>query len=359
MSETTPSQHAAVLIDRDKEALAASVVQTHYEKRPELEARYGSKGRQKCLEDSHYHLSYLGEALAAGSADLFVDYVAWAKVLLTGLSVPETDLKENLEILKNVIARALDDAAGAEASAYVEAAIQKLPDLPGALPSCIDEQEPLSDLAHAYIEALLKGDRRRASELITTAASDGISVKDIYLHVFQKSQREIGRRWQMNEVSVAQEHFCTAATQMIMSQLYPYIFSNEKSGRVLVATCVGGDLHEIGVRMVADFFEMEGWDTFYLGANTPTEEVVNTVTERGAEVLGVSATMTFHVQTVRRLIEAVRAAPGGDRVLILTGGYPFMTDPNLWRSVGADGTAVDAEGAVAAATRLVAERDGS
>jgi methanogenic corrinoid protein MtbC1 len=27
------------------------------------------------------------------------------------------------------------------------------------------------------------------------------------------------------------------------------------------------------MRMVADFMEMEGWDTYYLGANTPTESV--------------------------------------------------------------------------------------
>ena len=42
----------------------------------------------------------------------------------------------------------------------------------------------------------------------------------------------------------------------------------------MVATCIGGELHEIGIRMVADFFEMEGWDTYYLGANTPADAVV-------------------------------------------------------------------------------------
>jgi len=58
----------------------------------------------------------------------------------------------------------------------------------------------------------------------------------------------------MNEVSVAQEHYCTAATQLIMSQLYPHIFAGEKTERTLIATCVAGDLHEIGIRMVSDLF---------------------------------------------------------------------------------------------------------
>ena len=29
--------------------------------------------------------------------------------------------------------------------------------------------------------------------------------------------------------SVAQEHYCTASTQLIMSQLYPYIFRSDRT----------------------------------------------------------------------------------------------------------------------------------
>ena len=104
------------------------------------------------------------------------------------------------------------------------------------------------------------------------AIQHGTSVHDIYLHVFQRSQYEVGRLWQTNQISVGQEHLCTAATQLIMSQLYPLIFGTERKNRRIVAACVGGDLHEIGIRMVADFFEMDGWDTFYLGADVPTDE---------------------------------------------------------------------------------------
>ena len=50
-----------------------------------------------------------------------------------------------------------------------------------------------------------------------------------------------------------------------------------------------------GDRMVADFFEMDGWDTYFLGANTPAESVLRTADERRADVLAVSCTMTFHI----------------------------------------------------------------
>ncbi|HEY5309978.1 MAG TPA: cobalamin B12-binding domain-containing protein, partial [Casimicrobiaceae bacterium] len=52
---------------------------------------------------------------------------------------------------------------------------------------------------------------------------------------------------------------------------------------------VSGDLHELGARMVADFFEMEGWDSYYTGANTPTGGVVQAIVERRPDVLAISA----------------------------------------------------------------------
>jgi methanogenic corrinoid protein MtbC1 len=215
---------------------------------------------------------------------------------------------------------------------------------------------PLSDLATRYLAALLKGERHVASQLILNALESGTSIKEIYLQVFQPTQHELGRLWQMNRLTVAQEHYCTAATQLIMSQLYPYIFRTERIGRRLVATCVGGELHEIGVRMVADFFEMEGWDTYYLGANAPLEAIVQATAERQADALAISATMTFHISAVAALIAGVRAAGAGSQVKILVGGRPFNQSGDLWQTVGADGWARDAQEAIAAANRLVEGR---
>ncbi len=164
----------------------------------------------------------------------------------------------------------------------------------------------------------------------------------------------MGRLWQTNQISVAQEHFCTAATQMVMSQLYPYLFTGEHKERRALVACVGGELHEIGARMVADFFEMSGWDSAFLGANTPPESILRMAEERRADVLALSATMTFHVSRVRDLIAAARAASLPARILV--GGYPFNLSPDLWRKVGADGYAPDAAGAVTAAEQVLEGR---
>jgi methanogenic corrinoid protein MtbC1 len=142
-----------------------------------------------------------------------------------------------------------------------------------------------------------------------------------------------------------------------MSRLYPHIFATERIGRTLVAACVGGELHEIGIRTVSDFFEMEGWDTYYLGANTPTESILRAISEREADVLGISATMPFHRSALRELVLTVRSREETKGVKILVGGYTVKASPELWKSIGADGFSPSADQAVATAVELLNKRD--
>jgi len=78
------------------------------------------------------------------------------------------------------------------------------------------------------------------------------------------------------------------------------------------------------------------------------------VVQRRALVLGISVTMAFHLRAVEELIDTVRGSSACDSVKILVGGRPFITAPDLWRTVGADGFAADAPAAIALANQLVA-----
>jgi len=342
----------ASAIENKLESLALAITDRHFSLHPELEKKYGPIGRQKCHEDARYHLSYLVQALTTELPSLFHDYVGWAKVMLLTRGVPENDLIDNLKVITKVIEEQLPSDQSKIAEEYISKGLEKLSSVPNALPTHLDSKENLGELALAFLHLLLQGERRKASKLILDAVESGVSVKDIYLYVFQRSQHEVGRLWQENKLSVAQEHYCTAATQLIMSQLYPQIFMRESNGKTLVATCVSGDLHEIGVRMISDFFEMEGWDTFYLGANVPPQSIIDSLIKRHASVLAISATMTYHVRHVIQLVQAVRNNPSTQDIKIIVGGYPFNLEPELWKKVGADGFAQNAEDALTLAKTL-------
>lgn len=203
-----------------------------------------------------------------------------------------------------------------------------------------------------YLAALRQGDRRRALNVARQALNDGVDIRDLYVEIFQPAMHEIGRLWETNEITVAQEHLATAITQSVMAQLYVYLFARPSNGLTLVATCIGGELHELGIRMVADFFELEGWDVYYLGANMPIEDVVNMVNERKANMLAISVTLNNHVPYARELIQAVRTSPIGVTIKVMVGGQPINRSPDIYQTIGADITASNAREAIQRAKEM-------
>ncbi|MBD3184559.1 cobalamin-binding protein [Candidatus Poribacteria bacterium] len=344
-------------IEERSDEIAEESVKHQYELQPEIWEKYGEAGYRRSIKDVKYHLSYINEAISNSNQSLLMDYIAWLKVLFTELKFPDEGLPMTFKCIRDTLNKFLPDEYKSISLPYLDSGIQQISKLPSSIPSFIEDEMPLSDLAKKYLDALLKGDRNDASQMIIKAVENGTSIKNIYMYVFQRSQHEIGRLWQTNKITVAQEHYCTAATQLIMSQLYPYIFSTDKNGLKFVGACVGEELHEIGIRMVADFFEMEGWDTYYLGANTPIQSILQTTRDQEADILGLSVTITFHMNMLNNIIEAVRASDIGSNVKIMVGGYPFNAASDLWKQVGADGYARDAQEAIATASALVSEQN--
>lgn len=339
------------LQDDQRRALAEQVIGIQYGRDPSLADRYGTSGRAKCVDDANYTLLYLESAVRAGSPELFSEYLIWLRGLMESVGVAADDVISNLSAMRHVLA-GQDSAFGRAAADYIDTALAAAAEMP-VQPSHIDSRAPLSGLARRYLDGLLRNDRRGAAELVLDAAAQGVAVADLYEHVFQPCLREIGRLWQRNEISVAQEHLFTAATQMVMSQLYPRIFDRPANGRSMVAVCANGELHEIGVRMVADMFEMAGWETTYVGASTPVAAVVKLLCEVRPDLLAVSATIAPNVANVAALIAAVRETPELAAVRVMVGGTPFNQAHDLWRRVGADGWAPDARSAISEADILI------
>lgn len=194
----------------------------------------------------------------------------------------------------------------------------------------------------AYLKAILDGDRWQAFGVIDRAREVGIDVRSIYLDIFRPALWEIGRLWQENKISVADEHLATAITQAAMARLFEQEFTwSPDRPRTLVAACVDTERHEVGLRMLCDLLEIEGWDTTYLGATVPVESLVEMILKRRPDVIALSTAIAPHLPRLRESIAAVRAATGDDPPLIIAGGRPFLEDPKLAEILGADLTASD------------------
>lgn len=201
----------------------------------------------------------------------------------------------------------------------------------------------LSDLRDRYLQQQLRGDRRAALQFIETALSEGASVNDVRCRIVQAAQREIGRLWLEDQITIAQEHMATAISQLALAHLFHRDEFRQRVDRKVLVACVPGEQHEFPARLLADALEVAGYDVRFLGADVPLDSLQHSIEVERPDVVALSTTMLFHLPGLRETVSAVRAMKK-QGMLIAIGGSLFESSPALSADIGADLVATDADG---------------
>jgi 5-methyltetrahydrofolate--homocysteine methyltransferase len=113
-------------------------------------------------------------------------------------------------------------------------------------------------------------------------------------------------------------------------------------------------LHDIGKNLVASLLEGGGFVVIDLGVNVSPEKFIETVKEKSANIIAMSALLTTTMPSMKTTIEALKQAGVREQVKVLIGGAPITQ--KYADEIGADGYSENAVGAVALAKKAVAGR---
>lgn len=177
-------------------------------------------------------------------------------------------------------------------------------------------------LYEAYFSNLLVGNRRECLKIVNQLQDSGSNVYDIYVQLFQAALYDIGTLWEQNKISVAVEHLATSITEMLMLSLYPAIFAAEHCGKKALIACVADEFHQLGAKMVADIFELNGWDGYFLGANTPLKDLTGMIQDKKPDVLGLSLSIYFNFNKLITALETIRREFPEQTIMV--GGQAFQ-----------------------------------
>ncbi len=174
----------------------------------------------------------------------------------------------------------------------------------------------------AYLEALMARDVGAARAVVDGALTVGVPVAEIYLGVLQPALYEIGRSWARGEFSVADEHSATAVTQSVLGMLGPRMRTAPKDGRLAVVTGSPEERHALGVQMVADFLEGDGWEVLNLGASTPAPDLAQLAEAERPDVVALSTATPGGLPGAAEAVGALRAV--SPHPLVVLGGQLWM-----------------------------------
>lgn len=304
-------------------------------------------------------LEHMATALSWDAAVLFHEHVRWLHVSCAARGLPAQTLPLALECLREELADRLPGEAARRIETLLTPARAIAEEPRGSFESTLAGTDPATERARRYLLAALEGRRQDALELVLSEFERGVSVAELHREVIARAQIEIGRMWHHGELSIVEEHLVTRLSEQVLTVLGGRMPRAERNGMRVLVTSASGDLHDLGLRMVADQFDMAGWDTIYLGASTPSEEVAQAALDFDIDVAAVGAQLALHVRPLAALIAALRAEPRTRTLPVIVGGRPFGLVPELWRKLGADGCAASAPEAVELAARLAIRRPGT
>lgn len=344
-------------VSLNRDYLAGKMLDRYAEAHVKTWQNFSPRRRARIREEFMDMLGSLQESLATGSPEFLIDYTCREQSRFVTRHLPEGLVVSYLEVLKEVTSQELPPDYRENATVFIKKAVSVLKSSPGKIDPCSAPDTSLSPVARLFLDAILAGERDQANAIIDEALASGTTIHEIYLQIFQPVLRETGRLWQQNEASVAQEHYATGLIRQIMARMHDRITTLGRKRlrkKSVVTASVGEELHDIGIRMVADFFEMDDWNVYYTGANTPVKCILEAVRDQKADAVALSITMPSRLPKVQYLIRSLRADAATAHIKIIIGGYPFNILPDLWKQVGADAYATGADDAVAAANRLMA-----
>jgi MerR family transcriptional regulator, light-induced transcriptional regulator len=170
----------------------------------------------------------------------------------------------------------------------------------------------------AYLEALMARDVGAARSAVDAAVALGTPIEEIYLDVLQPALYEIGRSWAVGDFSIADEHSATAVTQSVLGMLGPRMRTAPKDGRLAVVTGSPEERHALGVQMVADFLESDGWEVLNLGASTPAGDLARLADAERPDVVALSTATPAGLPGAAEAVDALLALD--PRPFVVLGG---------------------------------------
>lgn len=187
-----------------------------------------------------------------------------------------------------------------------------------------------------YLTFLLEGNSKAATELVIKCYENGVSIGVIYFDILEKALKEIGSLWESGKIDVWQEHFISEVTLDVMRAVKVREKMKKHIAHSVIGVTAGAEQHNIGLKMVLDMIEIEGWSTVYLGSNVPVGSLIKAIDTEKPNLVAISVTMEYHMESARFMIQAIKEEFKANSPKIIIGGSAFKNNPEVWKSTGAD-----------------------
>lgn len=195
------------------------------------------------------------------------------------------------------------------------------PGPPIALPA--EGANALANLRREWISFCQLYDEQKAEQTLAQAFSL-FPPELVVLELLQKSVAEIGKGWYLGDVTVQQEHYCSALAVRRLEALVMSAPPPRQPGRILAA-CPPGEHHVISLLVLTYLLRRRGWSVVYLGADVPAERIEITIDAAQPQLVILAAQQLHSAASLLEMAEVLQRR----RIPLAFGGLIFNVLPAL------------------------------
>lgn len=190
--------------------------------------------------------------------------------------------------------------------------------------------------------ALKEENRGLAMELCLTALDEKtISIMDLYQDILGPALNSIIQEYDGDEDNLIwKEHVRSGIIRGIIEASYPFVLKEAAEiGREMkesvIVMCPRYEEHEIGARMVSDFYTIAGYKSTFIGANTPEKTILKAIETIRPGIISISVTNYYNLVALKKTIDEIKNNFNYP-IKFVVGGYAFNKNINAYKEVGAD-----------------------
>lgn len=195
-----------------------------------------------------------------------------------------------------------------------------------------------------FFQSLTNHDKIRCIHLVKEALDKkSITIPELYEGILAPSLTNIASNDKEQEIGIWEEHVQSGIVRTIVELCFPYLMVGQALDFNLrpkaMVFCQEEEYHELGARMSTDYLTLLGFNAFFIGANTPKEEVFKALKVIKPQLVSISITSFFHLSKLEDMITALRGfVTSGDveAFTIVVGGYAIDHTPHAKNRIHAD-----------------------
>lgn len=281
----------------------------------------------------------ISAAIECGDHQILLDYLGWLRRTLEQEVVSVEIWSQIIETIFEQISHSLEALTG---DVFHE--IHGLKNI--ALDHLSHKFSPITSFPEVALEAtdiqnlagsLIAGTQVFPYDMFTSAkVLGGSTYEHVAQSLIQPTMYYIGDLWEQGKIGTLQEQMATISAQAILAQVKVLSPTLPRNKRKVLLSCVPGNQHELGLKMIQDRLDLGGFETRNLRAGASIDSILRHIDQDKPDMVGLSVCLSRQIPDLKRIMDMIRTEFSQNRPFLMAGGLVLNVTQTTASEVHAD-----------------------